>query len=126
MNDIDKDYTHQLKLRRVSASNVLLLTEGQAAKTGGEAMKGLTDKVDQDSHSYGWFVNTDDAEDGTTDEDQEKSFSSMFLPDAKPDLAFTAAASESASPLASAGNQDLEVQQALAADTIDDVLGDLF
>ena len=92
----------------------------------GDAMKGVTNEEDEDTPSYGWFVSTDDAEAGTTDEDQDKSSSSMFLPDAKPDLAFSAAASESASTLASAGNQDLEVQQALAADTIDDVLVDLF
>ena len=121
MNDRQR-YTQQLKLRRVSASNVLLLTEGQAAKTRGDAKKGLKDKVDQDSPSYGWFVNTDDAETGTTGEDQNKSSSSMFLPeDTKPVLA--AAASDSASSSFSAGSiQDFEVQQALAADTIDDVL----
>ena len=121
MNDIDKDYTHQLKLRRVSASNVLLLTEGQATQTGGEAMKGLTDQVDQDSPSYGWFVNTDDAETGTTGEDQNKSSSSMFLP-TKPDLALSAVSTSASSSFSAGSRIDLEVQQALAADTIDDVL----
>eukprot|EP00804_Cyclotella_cryptica_P008677 CCRYP_020841-RA/>CCRYP_020841-RA protein AED:0.41 eAED:0.42 QI:0/0/0/1/0/0/2/0/104 len=47
---------------------------------------------------------------------------SMFLPHAKPStLAFQAAAAPKASE-----SVEIEVQQALAADTIDDVLGDLF
>lgn len=72
---------------------------------------------DQDqSESYGWFVNMDEDE-----AEDQSGVASMFLPDTKPeDLAFNAITAPSA------GNQDLEVQQALAADTIDDVLGDLF
>lgn len=74
---------------------------------------------EQDSPAYGWFVSTDD--DVAVPMDQSVSSSaSMFLPDTKPDLAFKAPAAPSE------GNHDLVVQQALAADTIDDVLGDLF
>lgn len=73
---------------------------------------------EQDGPSYGWFVSTDD---DAADASQESApSSSMFLPDAKPDLAFRAITAPNA------GDQELEVQQALAADTIDDVLGDLF
>jgi len=68
--------------------------------------------------SYGWFVATDGDEAASTDHDEPAT--SMFLPDTKPDLAFKALAAPNA------GHQDIEVQQALAADTIDDVLGDLF
>lgn len=75
---------------------------------------------DQDpSESYGWFVNMDDDVIDTTT--QNDPAASMFLPDTKPDLAFNAITAPSA-PV----NQEIEVQQALAADTIDDVLGDLF
>lgn len=70
----------------------------------------------QDGSSYGWFVSID----GDEAEDQKEPSASMFLPDTKPDLAFKAITAPNG------GNQDLEVQQALAADTIDDVLGDLF
>jgi hypothetical protein len=71
----------------------------------------------QDGPSYGWFVATDGDEEA---DENEPSSAFMFLPDIKPDLAFKALTAPSA------GDQDLEVQQALAADTIDDVLGDLF
>lgn len=68
-----------------------------------------------DSPSYGWFVSIDsDADLG----DNSIASSSGFLPNTKPDLAFKAVANPSI--------QDMEVQQALAADTIDDVLGDFF
>lgn len=79
------------------------------------------DRDDGDSpESYGWFVSMDGEDD---DQDRESPATSMFLPDTKPaDLAFRAPCA----PAAPAGEQDLEVQQALAADTIDDVLGDLF
>lgn len=75
------------------------------------------DSDDEEGLSYGWFVSTDedspDASVGST--------SSFFTPDTKSSLAFKALAA----PM-QAGNQDVEVQQALAADTVDDVLGDLF
>ncbi|KAL7554257.1 hypothetical protein ACHAWF_017684 [Thalassiosira exigua] len=75
--------------------------------------------ADQDSPSYGWFVSTDDDE-ATDDTDQNEPSAPTFLPDTKPDLTFkTITASDT-------GDDDIEVQQALAADTIDDVLGDLF
>jgi hypothetical protein len=70
---------------------------------------------EQDGPSYGWFVSTDF--DGVDDSQQ---IPLMFLPDTKPDLAFKVMTAPNGK------NQDLEVQQALAADTIDDVLGDLF
>ena len=70
---------------------------------------------EHDGPSYGWFVSTDDEE----AEDSEVFPFSRF-PDAKPDLAFKVITAPTGA------NQDLEVQQALAADTIDDVLGDLF
>ena len=81
--------------------------------------KEATKEEDQDSPSYGWFVSTDDAKTVTAEEeeDQNKMSSSTFLPDLKPVLASTSFDSPSS---------DLKVQQALAEDTIDDVLGDLF
>lgn len=75
------------------------------------------DTDEQDGAAYGWFVSTDDDESGT---DQNSFSGSMFLPDTKPDLAFKAITAPAG------GDQDLEVQQALAADTVDDVLGDFF
>lgn len=80
---------------------------------------GGAQEEEQDSQSYGWFVATD-ADEANTAMDQTESSAPMFLPDTKPDLAFNALSAPSIE------NQDLEVQQALAADTIDDVLGDLF
>jgi hypothetical protein len=74
------------------------------------------EETDQDQDSFGWFVATDD------DDNHENLPASMFLPHTKPSiLAFQAAAAPKASE-----SVDIEVQQALAADTIDDVLGDLF
>lgn len=74
---------------------------------------------DCDQESFGWFVSTDD-EDANS---EDSAPTSMFLPHSKPSLAFQA-------PIAPVPaveeNTDVEVQQALAADTIDDVLGDLF
>lgn len=85
------------------------------------ALRPLEDPApeEQDSPSYGWFVATDDDE-GDAADPIEASTAPTFLPGAKPDLAFQ--------PLTApdAGEEDLVVQQALAADTIDDVLGDLF
>lgn len=71
--------------------------------------------------AYGWFVATDD--DMAADSNEQKrseSTTTGFFPDMKPDLAFMAITAPQG------GNQEIEVQQALAADTIDDVLGDLF
>ena len=77
------------------------------------------DEADQDQESFGWFVATDD--DGASNDDGADA--PMFLPLAKPDLAFRVPL---AAPIPPKENVDVEVQQALAADTIDDVLGDLF
>lgn len=74
-------------------------------------------KEEVDGPSYGWFVATDD----DANVDQNSSSGSMFLPDVNPsDLAFKAITAPSG------GNQEVEVQRALAADTVDDVLGDFF
>lgn len=74
-------------------------------------------KEEVDGPSYGWFVSTDD----DASDDQNSSSGSMFLPDMNPsDLAFKAITAPSGD------NQEVEVQQALAADTVDDVLGDFF
>lgn len=74
------------------------------------------EETDHDQDSFGWFVATDD------DDHEETVPASMFLPHTKPSiLAFQAAAAPKASE-----SVEIEVQQALAADTIDDVLGDLF
>lgn len=71
---------------------------------------------EQEGPSYGWFVSTDD-------DMAEVSSMEGYVPATKvADLAFKAI---SPTPL-NGSNQDVEVQQALAADTIDDVLGDLF
>ena len=74
-------------------------------------------KEEVDGPSYGWFVSTDD----DASDDQNSSSGSMFLPDMNPsDLAFKAITAPSGD------NQEVEVQRALAADTVDDVLGDFF
>ena len=70
---------------------------------------------EKDGPAYGWFVATDDDE-----VEDSQQFPFMFLPGTKPGLAFKVITAPKPK------NQDLEVQQALAADTIDDVLGDLF
>lgn len=74
---------------------------------------------EQDSPSYGWFVSTD-ADEADTANEMAITTAPMFLPGTEQGLAFRALT------VPDAGDQDLEVQQALAADTIDDVLGDLF
>lgn len=74
---------------------------------------------EQDSLSYGWFVSTDADESDTADE-MVTTTTPTFLPGTEPGLAFKTLTAPDA------GNEDLVVQQALAADTIDDVLGDLF
>lgn len=75
------------------------------------------DGNDEEGLSYGWFVSTDE----DTPDASVGSASSFFMSDTKSSLAFKALAA----PM-QVGNQDVEVQQALAADTVDDVLGDLF
>ena len=74
-------------------------------------------ELEQDQESFGWFVATDD--DGASAD--EATSPPSFLPVPKPNLAFQA--TEATAP---STEDDTEVQQALAADTIDDVLGDLF
>jgi hypothetical protein len=78
------------------------------------------DASSSDPDQYGWFVSMDDDEGSSDDETSPP----MFLPNTKPDLAFKAMVAPR--PPKPEENQDIEVQQALAADTIDDVLGDLF
>lgn len=73
-------------------------------------------KQQDDSPSYGWFVSMDDDASGDTSKHQPPT--SGFLPDTEAHLAFKTVSAPS--------SQDIEVQQALAADTVDDVLGDFF
>jgi len=81
-----------------------------------------SESTDQDSSSeYGWFVSTDDDE--VSDLVRERAMSVSTSVPAFDDLAFKA---RSASVTGEAAPQDTEVQKALAADTIDDVLGDFF
>lgn len=87
--------------------------------TVGAVVTPRDEKSDSDQDSFGWFVATDD-DDASNPEDAP---APMFLPLANPDLAFQA---PSAAAAPTKENVDVEVQQALAADTIDDVLGDLF
>mmetsp|Transcript_9075 Transcript_9075/g.13679 ORF Transcript_9075/g.13679 Transcript_9075/m.13679 type:complete len:312 (+) Transcript_9075:56-991(+) len=91
----------------------------QALAPNPSAMGESKKEGEQDSPSYGWFVSADDDKSVTADQ-SEPYVAPTFLPDTKPDLAFKALTAPHE------GNQDLVVQQALAADTIDDVLGDLF
>jgi len=81
--------------------------------------EGVVDVDGQDLHSYGWFIFTDANECDSSDW-RDPAAPGMFLPDSRPDLPFKMVTAPSAE------NQELVVQQALAADTIDDVLGDLF
>jgi len=73
-------------------------------------------KEQDDSPSYGWFVSMDD--DASGDNSKHQPPTSGFLPDTEAHLAFKTVSAPS--------SQDIEVQQALAADTVDDVLGDFF
>jgi len=104
----------------ISSSSCSTASQSLAISSRDVAMEGGENEEQDSGPSYGWFVST---EDDTADQN-EPSAHSMFLPDTKPDLAFKAISITA--PTANEGNQDLEVQQALAADTIDDVLGDLF
>lgn len=71
------------------------------------------------SSGYGWFVSTDD-DDFMKDEVPKLSATLNVQPQSNPELAFKAITAPNAV------NHDSDVQQALAADTIDDVLGDFF
>ncbi|KAL7462820.1 hypothetical protein ACHAXS_003193 [Conticribra weissflogii] len=73
---------------------------------------------DDEPSAYGWFVSTDDDDDAPTHSPEIPVDTYKLGSDA--DLAFKAATAPRAE------NHDVEVQQALAADTIDDVLGDFF
>jgi len=81
--------------------------------------EGGADVDGEDSPSFGWFVSTDVDETDTLNQ-SETFVAATFLPDSIPDLAFKMTTAPSAE------DQEIVVQQALAADTIDDVLGDLF
>jgi len=78
--------------------------------------------MDQDSpeSDFGWFVSTDDDAESALIKERAMSVSTVPAFD---DLAFKARAVAGA---VEGTPQDSEVQQALAADTIDDVLGDFF
>jgi len=73
---------------------------------------------DDEPSAYGWFVSTDD--DGDAPANSPKTPVDTYKLGNDAGLAFKAATAPSAE------NHDVEVQQALAADTIDDVLGDFF
>lgn len=102
----------------ISHLNLNLLTNMDAEETTTAPWE--TRGVITDGPSYGWFVSTDnDATD--TSEDESSSDTKMFLPDTKPEDLLTLKAITAPSL-----NQEVEVQKALAADTVDDVLGDIF
>lgn len=82
--------------------------------------EGGADVDGEDSPSFGWFVFTDVDETDDTLNQSETFLAATFLPDSIPDLAFKMTTAPSVE------DQEIVVQQALAADTIDDVLGDLF
>ena len=88
------------------------------------AMQLMMDEVvnhqdEQEGPSYGWFVSADD---DLAEDSMEPYLGYVPATKSVADLAFKAI---SPTPL-NVSNHDVEVQQALAADTIDDVLGDLF
>lgn len=91
--------------------------------TRGESQASFATEMDQDSSDsdFGWFVSTDD--DADSDLIKERAMSVSTAPVFE-DLAFKAA--KPAAGAAEEPHQDTEVTQALAADTIDDVLGDFF
>lgn len=88
----------------------------------GASQASIASEMDQDStdSDFGWFISTDD--DAESALIKERAMSVSTAP-AFEDLAFKA---KSTSGAAVEPPQDTEVQQALAADTIDDVLGDFF
>ena len=102
----------------ISHLNLNLLTEMDVRETSTAPWE--TRIVITDGPSYGWFVSTDNVTTDTS-EDESSSDTKMFLPDTKPEDLFTLKAITAPSL-----NQEVEVQKALAADTIDDVLGDIF
>jgi len=86
----------------------------------GESQASLASEMDQDSSDsdFGWFVSTDDDAESALIKERAMSISTVPAFD---DLAF-----KSRNSAGDEAPQDTEVQQALAADTIDDVLGDFF
>lgn len=102
----------------ISHLNLNLLTNMDAGETTTAPWE--TRGVITDGPSYGWFVSTDN-DTSDTGEDESSSVSKMFLPDTKPEDLLTLKAITAPSL-----NQEVEVQKALAADTVDDVLGDIF
>lgn len=111
-----------------SMSSSKIVTPTAATTTAGaESDEQDTSQEEGGPDAYGWFVATDDDMASADSNEHQKSCSESssttttgFLPDIKPNLAFMAITAPQG------GNQEIEVQQALAADTIDDVLGDLF
>jgi len=102
----------------ISHLNLNLLTNMDAEETTTAPWE--TRSVINDGPSYGWFVSTDN-DTSDTSEDESSSVSKMFLPDTKPEDLLTLKAITAPSL-----NEEVEVQKALAADTVDDVLGDIF
>ena len=104
----------------ISSSSFSSSNLNASSLTRGESQTSIAPALDQDSpeSDFGWFVSTDD--DADSDLIKERAMSVSTAPVFE-DLAFKAS-----KPAAGAVNQDTEVTQALAADTIDDVLGDFF
>jgi len=99
----------------ISHLNLNLLTNMDARETTTAPWE--TRSVITDGPSYGWFVSTDNDTTDTSGDESSSSDTKMFLPDTKPEDLLTLKAITAPSL-----NQEVEVQKALAADTIDDVL----
>ena len=103
----------------ISHLNLNLLTEMDVRETSTAPWE--TRIAITDGPSYGWFVSTDNDTTDTSEDESSSSDTKMFLPDTKPEDLLTLKAITAPSL-----NQEVEVQKALAADTVDDVLGDIF
>jgi len=103
----------------ISHLNLNLLTNMDAEETTTAPWE--TRGIITDGPSYGWFVSTDNDTTDTSGDESSSSDTKMFLPDTKPEDLLTLKAITAPSL-----NQEVEVQKALAADTVDDVLGDIF
>lgn len=107
----------------ISSSSFSSSNLNASSLTRGESQTSIAPALDQDSpeSDFGWFVSTDD--DADSDLIKERAMSVSTAPVFE-DLAFKA--SKPAAGAVNEPHQDTEVTQALAADTIDDVLGDFF
>lgn len=115
-NDQDRQL-HNLAFPTLPGLPAAVSSSSCTTATAGAVVTPRDAESEQEHESFGWFVATDD--DGASAD--EATSPPSFLPVPKPDLAFQATDATAPSK-----EGDVEVQQALAADTIDDVLGDLF